>query len=818
MISLYVNHYAAGDQKRQAEIDQCLRNNFENPLIDRIIILAQSAPELRKDLQHPQAVWRDIDCRNKLEQRPAFGDFFACINELTTAPDEIHIVAHSDVYFDESLGSVRDLNLELVCLALTRWEINKKREFHPHLWDTSQDAWIFQGHIRPVGDVDIPIGAPGAEGRLTWRLRQGDYKVVNPSLDLKSIHLHASGVHTTAAQIGPPREDVWRGSLAATKIPTGRQFKTGLISMSLFGKKAKYLAGAVENARLVRHIYPGWTLRFYVDSSVPATVIVQLKQLKAEVFIMPDGAGMYGLFWRFLAADDPGFARWMVRDADSRLNYRERRAVDEWIESGLPFHTMRDHPAHLRPIMGCAFGGVRGALPNMQQTIAAWPTKGKYADDESMLAEVIYPLVKDSMLVHDSFAQEYSDKVRPFPMERENFRFVGERFDENQEHNNNDRNALIAQLAARKFEIATLGEKPKIGTSRAEALTKTESNSKIQQQFKQALQLQNGGRYSESEKIYRQILSVGPKHSKSIHQLGLLAVQTGRIKDALGLFQQAIAIDPQVALYHSNLGNVLATLKRHEEAIASYRQAIKLKPDYAMAHNNLGSLLETQGYMDEAVESLKTAIKLKPDYADAHANLGNAFQRQGHTSAAIKEYRAALTISPQFAAAHSNLIYAMHYEPDYDPKTVELERQCWDQQHAQPLKKFIQSYANDRNPNRRLKIGYLSPDFHEHSVSYFIENILAAHDRNAVEVYCYADVANPDQATKRMESYIDADHWRNILALSNQKVAQMIHQDNIDILVDLAGHTANNRLTLFALKPSPIQVSYLGYECLYFQL
>ena len=834
MISLYVNHYNAGDEKRQAEIDECLRKNLDNPLIDRVVILVQSTPEKRKDLQSAKAIWREIDCSGKPEQRPSFRDFFDCINQFTTSADEIQIVAHSDVYFDDSLSLIRELNLELICLALTRWEMNKKGEFHPHLWDTSQDAWIFQGYIRPLGDTDFPIGAPGAEGRLTWELRHADYKVVNPSLDVQARHLHASGIRTMAATIGPPHEDVWRGTLKATGIPTGKQFKTGLIAMSLFGQKKKYLAGAIENARLVRHIYPGWTLRFYVDSSVPEAVIQQLRQLKADVRMMSDAEGMYGLFWRFLAADDPGFARWMVRDADSRLSYRERRAVDEWIDSGLPFHTMRDHPGHRRPIMGCAFGGVRGALVNMEKIIAAWPTKGKYADDESMLAEVIYPLVKESMLVHDSFARQYTDKVRPFPIARENFRFIGERFDENEEHNHNNRNALIAQSAARRDDYMgevigqkeeerkrqdTRNENQQTGDKNREPgsiitkqpMTMT-NNPKIQQQFKLALQHQQADRLTDAEMIYQQILASHPQHDGAMHQLGLLAVRTGRFENALELFIKAVALNPRMALYHSNLGNVLATLGRHGEAIDSYREAIKCNPNYAMAYNNLGNLLERQGRLDEAIEALRTAIRLKSDYAEPYGNLGNVLEVQGQTTAAMEIYRTALKIHPHFPAIHSNLLYGMHYLAEHDPAAVQEENRRWNQQYVEPLKELIQPHENDRTPSRRLKIGYLSPDIREHSVAYFLESLLAAHDPDMVEIFCYAELANPDHVSRRIElNCIAPGHWRRITGQSDRQVADMIRGDQIDILVDLAGHTARNRLTIFALKPAPIQVTYLGY-------
>jgi protein O-GlcNAc transferase len=338
----------------------------------------------------------------------------------------------------------------------------------------------------------------------------------------------------------------------------------------------------------------------------------------------------------------------------------------------------------------------------------------------------------------------------------------------------------------------------------------------IEHTFNLALQHQQSGRFSDAQTIYRQILVAQPRHHGAIHQLGLLAVQQGRFPIALELFSQAVAINPDAALYHSNLGNVLTTLKRHDDAINAYRMAIKLKPDYAMAFNNLGSLLEQQGRLDEAIDALRAAIRLKPDYAEPHGNLGNALEAQGQVAAAVESYRTALKIQPNFSAAHSNLIYALHFDPDYDPQAICKEHRLWNQQHAEPLKKFIKSHTDPDlhrdDPDRRLKIAYLSPDFREHSVGYFIENLLAAHDPAAVDVFCYADLPHPDHVSRRIESsYIKPGHWRRITGQTDQQVADMICSDQIDILVDLAGHTANNRLLIFALKPAPIQVNYLGY-------
>jgi protein O-GlcNAc transferase len=184
-------------------------------------------------------------------------------------------------------------------------------------------------------------------------------------------------------------------------------------------------------------------------------------------------------------------------------------------------------------------------------------------------------------------------------------------------------------------------------------------------------------------------------------------------------------------------------------------------------------------------------------------------QAQGDLDAAVTAYRQALTLDPDFADAHSNLLLCLHYRPDVDAAELFAEHQRWGEQHGAPLAAMIATHANARDPKRRLRIGYVSPDFRAHSVSHFIAPVLAHHERRHFEVYCYYNAHQVDATTERLKGL--ADHWRNIAHLTDAEVAALIGQDGIDILVDLAGHTAHNRLLLFARKPAPIQVTYLGY-------
>ena len=257
-----------------------------------------------------------------------------------------------------------------------------------------------------------------------------------------------------------------------------------------------------------------------------------------------------------------------------------------------------------------------------------------------------------------------------------------------------------------------------------------------------------------------------------------------------------------------HLGNALRDQGKLDEAVAAYRQAIRFKPDYAEAHSNLGNALKDQGKLDEAVAAYRQAIAIKPDQAEAHSNLGIALKDQGKLDEAVAAYRQAISIKPDYAEAHSNLLFSLNYHDKWTADRLFAEHREWDERHGRRISRPT-AYANDREVGRRLKIGYVSPDFRRHSVAYFVEPLLKGHDRQAVEVFCYAEVKRPDTVTGELQRL--ADHWLVTVGLSDDELAARIRADGIDILVDLAGHTANNRLRVFARKPAPVQVTWLGY-------
>jgi hypothetical protein len=206
-----------------------------------------------------------------------------------------------------------------------------------------------------------------------------------------------------------------------------------LITFSLWGNNPKYTIGAIQNVILAEKIYPDWICRFYLGQSVPEDIITTLEVFKnVEIVKMNEMGNWSGMFWRFYPASEEGVDIMISRDCDSRLSYREKLAVDEWINSDKGFHIMRDHPWHGTEILGGMWGVKKGVLSEMKKLIDEF-VKGEFWQvDQNFLARIIYPMVKDNSMIHDEF-HNYNDDKRPFPSKRENKEFVGDVFD----HNNN---------------------------------------------------------------------------------------------------------------------------------------------------------------------------------------------------------------------------------------------------------------------------------------------------------------------------------------------------------------------------------------------
>ena len=317
------------------------------------------------------------------------------------------------------------------------------------------------------------------------------------------------------------------------------------------------------------------------------------------------------------------------------------------------------------------------------------------------------------------------------------------------------------------------------------------------------------GRPEDAEANYRRAIELHPGYPEAHNGLGVLLRERGLASEAEKSCREATSLKPDYHHAHFNLGIALEALGRLPEAEASFRRAIELEPDAYRAHTNLGNVLQAQRRLSEAEAAYRTALDIDATSAATHSNLGSALRELGRVEEAEESFRRAIALDPGFHAAHSNLLFTLNCTNRLSRTELFSEHREWAIRHETPLAAFRKPHGNARDPGRKLRIGYVSPDFRRHSVAYFIEPVLEAHDRAGFEVFCYSNVAIPDGMTRRLMGL--SDSARNISAMTDAEAAERVRSDAIDILVDLAGHTSRGRLGLFALKPAPVQVAYLGY-------
>ena len=359
-----------------------------------------------------------------------------------------------------------------------------------------------------------------------------------------------------------------------------------------------------------------------------------------------------------------------------------------------------------------------------------------------------------------------------------------------------------------------------------------------------------GGRAAEGLQRIRRAISISPANANYRSSLGGVLALQGQLDDAIAAYRRAVELRPDFAEAWNNLAQVLGQRLQTDGSIAAYRQVAALRRDSADAQFNLANALGSAGRWDEAIAAYRQAVTLRPNFAQAFSNLGAALRARGEADQAIAAYQKALTIQPDHPHVKSNLanalrdcgrldeslacyrevmassgdwrvagnyLYALYLHPDYDAKRIYDEHASWNAKFARPLKEQIVSHGNERSRIRastgsvesRLRIGYVSPDFRSHCQALFVAPLLSNHDRKSFEVICYSDVAAPDELTRRLQGY--SEGWRNIVGMSDQQVADLIRRDRIDVLVDLTVHMAGNRLPVFARKPAPVQVTWLGY-------
>lgn len=364
---------------------------------------------------------------------------------------------------------------------------------------------------------------------------------------------------------------------------------------------------------------------------------------------------------------------------------------------------------------------------------------------------------------------------------------------------------------------------------------------KLAESFGFAVQCHQQGRLPEAATLYRQVLCLDCTHSDAFNLLGIIAHQTGHSAAAVALLSRAITIRGHIAAYRSNLANVLKDVGRPFDAVIHCRAALIIAPGNIEAHYNLGNILTDLGRASEAIGHYRAAARIRPNFPELLANFAIALTDVGQITPAAAACRAALCLKPDHAEAYASLanlqqqsgrVDASHaaydialrlkrdqprYESNYlmnlyyrsatsDAAILQRTAQYGDRIEARVAPPVL---AHPQSARRSLRIGYVSGDFRRHPVGYFLSPVLAHHDPAAVEIFCYSNNPLRDEMTDRLQA--NTSHWRNLAGLSDQAAADLIARDKIDILIDLSGHTALNRLPVFARKPAPIQLSWLGF-------
>jgi predicted O-linked N-acetylglucosamine transferase (SPINDLY family) len=321
---------------------------------------------------------------------------------------------------------------------------------------------------------------------------------------------------------------------------------------------------------------------------------------------------------------------------------------------------------------------------------------------------------------------------------------------------------------------------------------------------------------------FQKAAALKPDAAQIHSNLGNALLAIGRSQEAIEAYSKALALDPGLADAHSNLAVALSALGRRQEAIAEFRRAVALRPRFVHAWNNLGTALREAGELDESIVACEQALAIDPNFLPAHHNLGNTLRDAGELDQAVERYRIASSGGNNPASA-DDLLLALLLHPNVTARQVWDEHVRWNEVYARPLAPpLLEQNGVERNGDaassktscvpvslRRLRVGYVSPDFREHPVGRFFLPLIENHDHVGFEIFCYNDSRQSDSLTERMQA--KADVSRNVHGLSDEKLAGLVREDQIEILVDLTMHTKNNRLLVFARKPAPVQVTYLAY-------
>lgn len=320
------------------------------------------------------------------------------------------------------------------------------------------------------------------------------------------------------------------------------------------------------------------------------------------------------------------------------------------------------------------------------------------------------------------------------------------------------------------------------------------------------------GDINQGVAYYKKALYYNWHYADAMYNLGVAYGEMLKFDMAIVFYELAFHFNPHCAEACNNLGVIYKDRDNLDKAVECYQLALSIKPNFSQSLNNLGVVYTVQGKMDAAASMIEKAIIANPTYAEAYNNLGVLYRDAGNITMAINAYEQCLKIDPDSRNAGQNRLLAMNYiNEGHDDKLFEAHRD-WGRRFMRLFPQYT-SWENTKDPDRPLVIGYVSPDYFTHSVSYFIEAPLSCHDYSNYNVAVYSAVVKADAKTFRFRDKVlkNGGIWRDIYGVDEKKVASMIREDKVDILVELTGHTANNKLGMMACRPAPVQVTWIGY-------
>ena len=316
--------------------------------------------------------------------------------------------------------------------------------------------------------------------------------------------------------------------------------------------------------------------------------------------------------------------------------------------------------------------------------------------------------------------------------------------------------------------------------------------------------------YEESLSHIKKAIEINPKNYKAYSNLGNIYSDLGKPEEAKESYSVALQIKPDFAEAHNNLGNTYSELLEIDKALECYKRALEIRPNFTEAHNNLGNIFVTRGLHNLAIKHFLKAIKLDPGLPESHNNIGNAYKSLGKFNEAKSSFNAALKINPNSFEVRSNLIFCQNFLLHSPVEMLKIAKR-YGEKLSSKTQKFSQ-WNNGGEKKEKLRLGFISGDLMNHPVGHFFEGFIKALNANSnrkLETNIYHNNTMSDDLTQRIKN--SCDNWNLIQPLTDEQLANQIREEQIDILIDLSGHTARNRLPVFCRKPAPLQISWLGY-------